>query len=576
MGSKTVQGGIVLSALVVLVSGCASSEKTKEQEIVPEKTFAAPIEKQAFVSAHDDVYLGVRSIDRVAEPSWMDGKTVTLKVGEPISANEVIKSLRAQNINITTNLPVQGLSYSGYGVTDMPLEQALKLIFGSMGLDYINHEKDEYVTITPAKPETWYVDIGNRTVDFRSEGVNGAAGGDMGAQTTTQNNTGQAQPGEASFESSDDFWESIEEEIEARMKVIIDPLGLGQVQLVKMDDEDDVKEVDLTEVQSSNNGRQQQTGSENEVVLGTYAINPDTGAVTVRAPSFVLDELDQYFDRLDKVYNTQLKFEGQLLSVSQSEQSSKGIDLAAFATFADGYGFSVRNNALGGITVSPPEDGGTLNVAAENALGGAMVGLTSPAGALQLFNAFLESQGDVRTLQKPSVTTKSGIPGSFAKKETTYYNSVSQTTAGGDLGSGAVGVQNELVPVEMGVSMQIYPKFNPDKDNVSAQLNLSQIVLSDVLSQKQYLNTGGSAGGVETVEQEVPVLSDISYSGELILSNGDLVIVGGQMEYEQTNNGSGIMGRREAGLFKYLMGQDSESKRASTTYFAITVDIDRK
>src|SRR5690606_32903544 len=89
-----------------------------------------------------------------------------------------------------------------------------------------------------------------------------------------------------------------------------------------------------------------------EKQVGNFSLNPETGAVTVQAPSWILRDLDAYLKGVQEKYNTEITFIGEVLLVTSTDQESEGVDLAGFASWAAGrYGAVISNNALGGITV---------------------------------------------------------------------------------------------------------------------------------------------------------------------------------------------------------------------------------
>ena len=69
-------------------------------------------------------------------------KRVTFTPIEPLNGLEVLKALRAEGINVTSSMPLKSYTYSGLGVFDVTQEAALRMILGSMGLDY--EADDEY------------------------------------------------------------------------------------------------------------------------------------------------------------------------------------------------------------------------------------------------------------------------------------------------------------------------------------------------------------------------------------------------------------------------------------------------
>src|SRR5690606_10346366 len=92
-----------------------------------------------------------------------------------------------------------------------------------------------------------------------------------------------------------------------------------------------------------------------EQTLGNFSVNPSTGAVTVQAPHWVMDDIDKYLTNVKSDHGVTMVFEGMLILVNSSREKSEGLDLQAFASFANGeLGMVVNNNALGGVTVSTP------------------------------------------------------------------------------------------------------------------------------------------------------------------------------------------------------------------------------
>lgn len=573
-----------------LLSGCGVDEvkpeiKQSKYEIVKKK----PVSPVTFT---DEFYISGTaglSKDLNRKDSWLKNKKVSLnlKPGKSISAVQVIQYLRKEGVNITSTIPVQGISYSGYGLTDISLDEALKIIFYSMGLDYKVNNEHQYITILPTRPKTWYVSIGDKTVDYESDNVGGASGNSTSSEdgSTSESND---EIGINKVVYKENFWENLKSELEDRLKVKIDPFGLGSASVAMSNEEEAVRsmveggysEASMNADPSGNTS----TIDTDEITAGSYSVNPDTGAVTVRAPSFILDELEDYFTHIDAMYNSKITFEGQLLSVSTNAETSAGIDIAGFARFANDHGFIVRNNVLGGVTVSPPIPSETdvmagtpIALEAAGAISGSSLGVIGPGGALQMFNAFLETKGNVKTLQEPLITTTSGVPGSFVKKYTTFYNTVTQsgTVETSDTGISNPGVTNELNQVELGVDLKVNPKYDPQTGNVRAMLKLDQKVPMGSMIVKQYLNLGGATGGLSSVDQEIPIVSKTNYNGEVLLKDGDLIIVGGQTEQSMKSLGSGTMGfSKNETPIKYFLGKETEDKQVNTVYFALTVKIE--
>lgn len=110
--------------------------------------------------------------------------------------------------------------------------------------------------------------------------------------------------------------------------------------------------------------------------LGTVSVNPDTGTITVQAPKWLQAEIDEYIKGVEREFNTAIHFEGRLILVSTTKDKSEGLDLTAFASFANGeLGMIINNNPAGGITISPSLPG-TIGNPPVMTPGGSVIGST--------------------------------------------------------------------------------------------------------------------------------------------------------------------------------------------------------
>lgn len=310
--------------------------------------------------------------------------------------------------------------------------------------------------------------------------------------------------------------------------------------------------------------------------IGSFSVNPETGAVVVQAPHWMLGDIDEYVGNVQAMYNAEMTFTGELIMVTTDHTKTEGLDIAAFGRFArDRYGAVIQNNQFSGVTVSFPTAGSLIpNVSApQSSLPiGTMLGIGSALDGVQIFNAYLSQLGAVKVVQKPILSTTSGVPGEFSKMVTKYYSKVSQTAAAGGTGSAAVGTQNEMVPVDLGMLLRIYPRFDIKDQLVRAQMTLQQSVQTGTQDYIQFVTTNGATQPITT---KIPTVNRMNYSGEALMKDGDLIVMGGMTEDNQDDGLSGVTGLSEGPLAP-LFGQKRLEKHANTYYFALTVRVSKK
>jgi len=553
---------------------------------------------------------------------WLKQIRVELRIENPTPLSAVIGKLSSQGINIVSDLPLDAYSYVGK-VNSTDGDAALRIVLGTVGLDYQTDDARKLVLIKPMAVRTWYLAIGNRKSSYISDGMQSSSSGSSGSSSGGSNQSGQtsgtgsatgsnqmgnagagtntgsgSNPGQSGFSSggssgtgatggsgtnstgvmvSDDFWGSLAAELKTRLTILV-PRSMaiartntqpGLPQLPGMANQPPRPNMDPL----MGGG---QMGGEMYVsrLMGSFSLNPDTGAVTVQAPHWILRDLDLYFKRTQEMYNTDITFEGEIVLVTSNRTDGEGLDVSAFARWASGkYGLAVSNNTLGGVTISVPSGGAPSIVAGAQAVGGPLVGLAYQGAntALDVFNAYLSEVGKVSVIQRPLVTTSHGVPGSFSKKQTDYYNTVTQNAAAGGTGSAATATVNTLVPVEFGTDLRINPRIDMATGLVRAQLTLKQVINSGTKTVPQIITIGNTS---QTINSLVPLSATQKIEGEILLRDGDLIVVGGQTEDNLSTNENGLPG--QDGPMTGALGMKRASRGNQTYYFALRVVINKR
>lgn len=617
---KSLKATLAASACCVVLTSCGHVAKMRgeieEQRAQTKQAMDSPVkvvpEQRVVKNDKPLVPLVERTLPRAG--SWLRSKNVSISVSNSVALSQVVEMFATRGVAIISEIPLDNIYYAGT-VPATDAETALQIILGSCGLDFVVDETARIVRIKPMPSRTWYLNLGQRRSRYATGGSTGSStpapsssSVSSGLASATGSGTPAASPssgstgptGELSISATDDFWTSLHTELERRLNLLV-PAGRGPRNLTGKLDETgkpaasggnpgggESPAASASTMYSGllgGGGNSGQANAQNQQapaapagtqdlyarkLIGSYSTNPETGSITVQAPHWVLADLDAYLNRVQQMYNTDITFTGELVLVNKNRKNSEGLDLAAFALYARKFGAVVANNALGGVTVNFAQGSNIPGVATAgtDVIGGTRIGVIDKANGLQIFNAWLAETGDTSVIQRPVVSTTSGMPAEFSKTVTRFYNTVNQQTAAGGVGSAAVGTQNNLVPVNLGTTMKINPRFDMSSGLIRAQISFSQSVQSEVQKIVQKVTAGTE---LKDVDANIPVVTQISYSGETLLRDGDLIIIGGQTEEDLSTAETGLP--EGAGELNTLLGTRSARRAGGTYYLALRVQI---
>ena len=617
-----------LGALITVLAGCDAAavrnDILHQAPAIKAKVDAGDVPaSSARIASPANIYIPVTRI-KTLQQDWLQSVPVRLKFNRPTSLTQIVKSLAADGINITSDMPLDGYSYAGT-VNTTTADAALQQILGAVGLDYQVDQVRHLVTITPMASRTWYINLGDRRSEYQSQaldnvssgnsgggqggqggrggqnsgstgaggigssgggggiggigagsGIAGASGGNQGGGSNGNSTNGNGSGGGGnSVTVSDQFWSSLRTELNARLTVLV-PRAIADTRRDGAGSSVSVPPIDgMQQTVIQPLGNDAATGGYVPQKVGSYSVNPTTGAITVQAPHWVLTSLNAYFQRVKMMYDTDITFTGELVTLTTSNKHSEGLDIASFGRFASGrFNAIVSNNALGGVTVSLPTTGGSnipTVTAGSQSIGGALLGIASKADGLQIFNAYLQELGNVSVTQRPIVTTTSGVPGQFSKQDTVYYNLVSQQAASGGVGSAVQATNNTLATQTFGVDLRILPRYDVATGLIRAQINLVDIIRAGSQTIQQTISVGG---GSQSIPQTIPLATQLKYSGEALLHDGDLIIVGGQSEDTLQADENGLPGGSHpiGGIF----GTANSTRSNGIYYFALRVQVHQR
>jgi hypothetical protein len=576
-------------------------------------------------------YLGSKVVTEDDRKVWLTSKNVTLtpnyKESKRLSipANELVSMLRDKfGVNITTALPLDGYQYTGLGVKDVDGETALKLLFGSMSLDYEINNKLKYVTIVPLKRRQWTLSIGNRKTSFAAGGAFQESGSGSNGSTGTGNSTGSGQSSSGSgfgsstltsatgtnsssssgsnngsngsngnndangnsVSTSESIWKTLREELAQRVEIMIPKTtaasslltpNMAAVPSLQGSGMPPIPMQPVPQIIQASGGAASNGGAKDfydKVKIATFSLNPDTGAVTVQGPSWVLDDIGTYLDEVEAMYNTVLAFDGKIIVFNTSSDRSEGLDVSSFLKWAGGrYGAVLSNPVLGGVQVSFPTSGSLIPSVTSGGqnISQTALGITSGQDGLNVFNGYLSSLGTVNTVQTPRVVTTSGVPMEFEQLEPESYVKYDQVAAAGGTGSAAVGTNNTEIEVPFGTRMRISPRYDAKTGLVRAQVQIYYSVKVGTQPLKQIVSS--SNGTSREVAYDKPKQFLFKQTTEILARDNDLVILSQSVADSGAINNSGITG---LGDVSSLFGKRSATNGRKTYFFALRVRVTRR
>lgn len=574
--NKHINTRLALSLLALTLSGCAATGENSsaapfleraEQEVQALNRKAEEVRQQprSSIEVVDNFYAD-RSARMRDAGDWLADVPFTLAVTEgqgDFSLRQIMQVFARNGVNMTNALDVSGYYYNGTSIIDTNAKSALRVILGNMGLDYTVDDENKIVTVNSMPRKSYYISLNNRSTQYTSGASGGIAVGEDEDESAEETQLG--------ITANNDFWLSLEEEMDARCKILVpsygDPItpGGGGGGTHYGEDNDLVNQLQSS-LGNSGISRGELEDMEEEPVCLT-SINRNTGTVTVHGPRWVQDDMAAYFERLNETLNTRITLEAKIIVFTTNEEETAGLDLSAFAGNLESYGLAVSNNVLGGITLGANNHmasiSGTGSVA--NAFLGARI------NGAQAFIGWLESKGSVSIENEPIISTVSGVPTTFKRTSPIVYFRYSQEQASLEGGGVSTSIKSEEVTREIGSVLNVNPTYDVDRNIVRTQLGVSQRYLTGFAEDVSYLATGND---IQEIPVRVPLIESIVLNGELLLRDGETIIVGGQKFTQADNVQSGITNLRQNSIVGGLFGRSQSSNQVLTYYTIVTVNVD--
>lgn len=580
-----------MTALVVgsLLSGCVNTEAPKSKSEVQgqidriEKYLKEGNEgksgKKLVISKSR--FVDASPVMRESGIEWLKSKRVSIKKrgssSVPLSA--VIQQFNESGINVSSSLPLHKYTYNGFNINNTDALTALEIISASTGLDFKmeRHKQSAewFVSMLPMGVSEYTLNIGHRdiSVSVIGQGLDKDSLGDMSVQgsgdssSDSNSNSSSSSDESSSVKYQISFFEELEKELEARLIRQLPSSNDGQSISGLMDYGEYPAEFGMSpgvgSYQQAPSATPESLSPYEEVKIGQFTLNRATGRVTIHAARHIRREIMTYLKELDMELSANIELTGKIFILNETNEDSQGIDFQSFVKFAnDKWGLTVSNSVIDGLNVISTDN--SFSGGAEGSISGSMIGLRRGDNLLHAFNAYLESEGNAVTLLEPHVNTTSGVPASITQRRPLTFSRFTASAGSGDNSGPAT--SNELYTIDFGTSLQVMPKYDVRKDVIRAQIDLTQVVQGGTQEIQQVVTTMNE---IETKTSQLPIPDIYSVQTEAIISNGSLVIMGGQKMLNEDNSYSGTTGLVKSAVGG-LFGKGRQKSRNQRFYMVLS------
>lgn len=255
--------------------------------------------------------------------------------------------------------------------------------------------------------------------------------------------------------------------------------------------------------------------------MNQVVVNPQAGLLVVRASSGDQQAVEDFLRQAQRNLQRQVILETKILEVELSDgfqsgvnwrflQGQKGIGLGGFSTQASGVN-------IPSIPVQGPDDVGGV------------FGMTFDFGNFEGVIQLLETQGEVRVLSSPRISTLNNQKAVIKVGTDEYFvTDVSTTTTSLAGGTTAPDLDVTLTPFFSGISLDVTPQID-ERDDVTLHVRPT---VSRVEDQNKTIRLGGS----DNVFNLPLALSTTRQSDSIVRArSGQVVVIGGLLENGNEN-----------------------------------------
>ncbi|MBN2468270.1 MAG: secretin N-terminal domain-containing protein [Deltaproteobacteria bacterium] len=285
-------------------------------------------------------------------------------------------------------------------------------------------------------------------------------------------------------------------------------------------------------------------GQEEDKLVGTYSIDPQTGTLVVTTTPEVMARIESFLSQVRQNLTRQVHIDVQILEVSLSEDKKMGVDWGGFPGMIQYYRMPHLRDLIESQMLEQAEAGGGGGGGTTGGQGitsplSTSPFATSPEGSLQLgvlstigshralqyslnpVISFLKEHGEVKAVSRPQITTLNNQPAVVSVGVNDFYATFEQQTTSAEGGLATSSVTSRLNPIFIGVTLHITPQISPE-----GEIAMKIVPAINKMIGEKTVPTGIPSAPTQTI----PLLETRQTSTIVKTQSGQTIIISGLIQ----------------------------------------------
>lgn len=275
---------------------------------------------------------------------------------------------------------------------------------------------------------------------------------------------------------------------------------------------------------------------------GSSTFDSRTNTVIIKDHANVIDNARRFLASIDKK-DPQVSIEAKIIDASRSFSRSLGIQWG----FTSGpNNLILRGNQDVGTITGSPHSGSVANFPANNPTSGLdlLVGRLPWNTSLQSQLSAAESNGSIRIISKPNVTTLNNQKATIQSGLTLYV----KTDSGTDQGA-------QVQAIETGITLDVTPQITLNR--------MVKLTLSAVESEADFSRTVDG----------IPAIINNTVTSTVLVPDGETAVIGGLLKVRSTKEKRGVPGLSKVPVLGWLFKSTTRTKDDNELMIFITPKI---
>ena len=548
---------VVMSALTVMLSGCANAPKDtstidKINESLQEAVASTEQSDQQTPQSVSDALVPAININLPSEAIETEAR-FDLAVKDAVAKTFFMGLVDGTDYNMVVHPDVTGKV--SLTLKDVTIPEVMAILRDIYGYEFRN--QDGLYQVLPRRLQSRIFKVNYLNVIRRGKSQTRVSSGQISQPTSSSSasnsTTSNTTSGTSSTSTSGDAG-------------ALSSLSGSQVETNSLADFWSELETSLSVVVGSGGGR-------------SVVVNPQSGIVLIRAMPSELRDVSEFLDTTADIVERQVILEAKIIEVELNDGFRSGINWSALgepgrgntALATQSGGSSVFNSA--GTTTGTAGSAVTLQPGIAPFAGivdTALGGVFSLALNLNDFTAFielLETQGNVQVLSSPRVATVNNQKAVIKVGVDEFFvTDISSTTVTGTTTTSTPDIT--LTPFFSGIALDVIPQIDED-NNVIMHIHPT---VSEVAEQTKIITVGGQAQSLPLAQSRVRESDSIVRA-----RNNQIIVIGGLMQNITRDDVGATPGLSDVPIVGSLFRHNKQSSRKSELVILlrpIVVDTD--